>query len=101
MVHEWHAIKSKTNVRMECFCALWKVQNEATPTVPPEGQTEEWMALKPSVKAASVHKWALSSQESIWESGGGEVGDGAGKQVMKCEMCTENDEGSGCERQSQ
>jgi hypothetical protein len=30
------------------------------------------------------------------------VGDGVGKKVMKCEMCTENDkEGSGWESQSQ
>jgi hypothetical protein len=41
-----------------------------------------------------VPKWAQRSQKSIWESGG-EVGDGAGKRVMECEMCTENDEGLG------
>jgi hypothetical protein len=38
-------------------------------------------------------------QESIWESGG-EVGDGAEKRVMECEMCVGNDkEGRGWERQ--
>jgi hypothetical protein len=37
-----------------------------------------------------VPKWVKGSQENIWESGG-EVGDGAGKRVMECEMCTEND----------
>jgi hypothetical protein len=52
-------------------------------------------------KATNVPKWARDSQESIWESGG-EVGDGAGKQVMECEMCTEHDkEGRGWERQWQ
>jgi hypothetical protein len=54
-------------------------------------------------KAAYMPKWAQRerSQEIMWESGG-KVGDEAGKRVMKCEMCTENDkEGSGWERQSQ
>jgi hypothetical protein len=47
-----------------------------------------------------VPNWAQRSLESIGESGG-EVGDGAGKRGMKCEMCTEHDkEGSGWERQS-
>jgi hypothetical protein len=37
----------------------------------------------------------------MWESGG-EVRDGAGKLVMECEMCTENDkEGRGWDRQWQ
>jgi hypothetical protein len=53
----------------------------------------------PRVKAANVTKWAPRSQESILESGG-EVGHGAGKQVMNCEKCTENDKeertGKGC-----
>jgi hypothetical protein len=48
------------------------------------------VALNHRVKAANVPKWAQRSQESIWESGG-EVGDGAGKGVMECEMCTEDD----------
>jgi hypothetical protein len=56
----------------------------------PEGQTDKWKALKPHVKAANMPKWAQCSQESIWESGG-EVGDGAGRQVIKYEVCTEND----------
>jgi hypothetical protein len=68
--------------------------------MPPDGQTDKWKALKHRVKAANVPKWAQSSQESIWESGG-EVRHGVGKQVMECEMCTENDEGSGWERQWQ
>jgi hypothetical protein len=38
--------------------------------VPPQGQRDEWKALKLSVKAANVPKWAQHSQESIWESGG-------------------------------
>jgi hypothetical protein len=45
--------------------------------------------------------WAHCSQESIQESGG-EVGDGAEKQMMECEMYTEHDkEGRGWERQWQ
>jgi hypothetical protein len=69
--------------------------------VPPEELREKWKALKPRVKAANVPKWAQRSQESIWESGE-EVGDGAGKQEMEGEMCTENDkEGRGWERQWQ
>jgi hypothetical protein len=67
------------------FWTLWKVQNEAIPTVFSEGQTEKWTALKPCAKAANVPKWAQRSQESIRESGG-EVGDGAEKRVMDCEM---------------
>jgi hypothetical protein len=89
------------DVSLECFWALWKVQNEVIPTEAPEGQTEKWKALKPRVKAANVPKWAQRSQECIWESGG-EVGDGAGKRVMEshhgeiCKMCTGNDkEGRG------
>jgi hypothetical protein len=35
------------NLELECFWALWKVQSEAISTIPPEGQTEEWKALKP------------------------------------------------------
>jgi hypothetical protein len=34
--------------------------------------------------------WAQRRQGSIWESAG-EVRDGAGKRVMECELCTEND----------
>jgi hypothetical protein len=64
----------------------------------PAGHTDKWKALKPRVKAVNVPKWA-QCQESIWESGG-EVRDGAGKRVIECEMCTENDkEGRGWERQ--
>jgi hypothetical protein len=86
---------------LECSWALWKEQNEAFPTVPPTGFTDKWKALKPRVKAEHVPKWAQRSQESILESGW-EVRDGAGKRVMECEMCTENDEeGRGWERQWQ
>jgi hypothetical protein len=64
-------------------------------TVPPAGQTDKWKVLKARVKAENVPKWAQPSQESVWESGW-EVRDGAGKRVMECEMCTENDkEGRG------
>jgi hypothetical protein len=85
-------------VRLECSWAVWKEQNEAFPTVPPAGQTDKWKVLKARVKAENVPKWAQRSQESIWESGW-EVKDGAGKRVMECEMCTENDkEGRGWER---
>jgi hypothetical protein len=73
------------NVRLECFWALWKVQNEAIPTVPPEGQTEGWKAFKPHAKAANVPQWAQRSRESIWELRG-EMGDGAGRRVMECEF---------------
>jgi hypothetical protein len=84
-----------------CFGALWKVQNEAFPTVPPAGQTDKWKALKLRVKAVNAPKWAQHSQASKWESGG-EVRDGAGKRVMGCEMCTDLDmEGRGWERQWQ
>jgi hypothetical protein len=91
------------NVRLEYFWALWKVQNVAIPAAgaPPEGPPEKWKAIKPRFKAANVPKWAQRSQDSIWESWG-EVGDGAGKRVMECEMCTENDkEGRGLRRQWQ
>jgi hypothetical protein len=87
-------------VRLECSWALWKEQNEAFPTVPPAGQTDMWKALKSRVKAEIVPQWAQRSQESIRESGW-EVRDGAGKRAMECEMCTENDEGRGWERQWQ
>jgi hypothetical protein len=62
--------KVKKKIRLGCFWALWKVLNKAIPTVPPQGQRDEWKALKLSVKAANVPKWAQHSQESIWESGG-------------------------------
>jgi hypothetical protein len=63
---------------------LFGVPNEAIPTVPPEGQAEEWKALKLIIKAANVPKWAQRSQESIWEFG--KNGNGAGKGVMQIEM---------------
>jgi hypothetical protein len=88
-------------VRLGCAWALWKEQNEGFPTVPPSEKTDKWKALKPRVKAVNVPKWVQPSQENIWESGW-EVRDGAGKRVMECEMCTENDkEGRGWERQWQ
>jgi hypothetical protein len=71
MVHERHAINRENGVLLGSL----DVQNEAMPTVP-EGQTEEWKALKPRVKAARVPKWVQRSQESIWQPWG-EVGDGA------------------------
>jgi hypothetical protein len=96
-----HVQQKVKAVRLECFLALWKVQNEAFQTVPRAGQTDKWKTLKPRVKAVNVPKWAQNSQESILESGG-EVRDGAGKRVLKCEMCTENDkEGRGWERRWQ
>jgi hypothetical protein len=55
------------NFRLECFWALWKVQNKASPTVPPEGQTKEWKALKRSATAASEPQWVKRRQESICE----------------------------------
>jgi hypothetical protein len=83
-------------VRLECSWALWKEWSEAFPTVPPAGQTDKWKVLKARVKAENVPKWAQRSQESIWESGW-EIRYGAGKRVMECDVCTENDkEGSGC-----
>jgi hypothetical protein len=48
-------------------------------------RTQEGKALK--LKAANVPKWAQQSQENTGL--GGEMGDGAGKRVMKCEVCTE------------
>jgi hypothetical protein len=56
-------IKKKSD--WSVFWALWKVQNKAIPTVPPEGKTEEWKALNPRVKAANVPNWAQQNQESI------------------------------------
>jgi hypothetical protein len=49
------------------FWALRKVQNETIPTVVPQGQTEEWKALKLSVKAANVPQWAQGSQQNTPE----------------------------------
>jgi hypothetical protein len=100
-----HVQQTVKVVRLELSWALWKEQNEAFPTVPPSGQTDKWKALKPhvidTVKTVHVPKWAQRSQEGIWEYGG-RVRDGAGKRVMDCEMCTENDkEGRGWERQWQ
>jgi hypothetical protein len=91
------------NAGLKCLFGSYKVQNQSIPTVLLEGQTEVWKALKLSVKAENVPKWARCSQESFWQLGGtGTMGDGAGKQVMTCEVCTENDkEGSDRERQSQ
>jgi hypothetical protein len=56
-------------VRLERFWALWNVQNEAFPTVPPEGQTDKWKAVQPRVEAANMPKWAQRSQGSTWKSG--------------------------------
>jgi hypothetical protein len=71
------------------------------PTILPEGQTEEWKALKLSVKSANVPTWAQRSQEGVWTLGG-TMGHGAGKQVIKCETRTENVKEKSCwERQLQ
>jgi hypothetical protein len=65
-------------VRLNCFWALLKVQNEAIPTVPPKGQTEEWKALKRSAKAASgTNMDTMQSGKHMGFRGGN--GDGAGK----------------------
>jgi hypothetical protein len=53
------------HIRLEGFWALWIVLQEAIPTVPSEGQPEEWKALKLRAKAANVLKWAQHIQESI------------------------------------
>jgi hypothetical protein len=69
-----------------------KVQNEASLTVPPAGQTEEWKALKHPVSRQQMGIMQSGKHMGVW----GEMGDGAGKRVMKCVMCTDNDkEGSG------
>jgi hypothetical protein len=65
-------------VRLECFRALWKVQNEVIPTVPRRANRVVEGIQTPRVKATTVPKCAQLSQEKIWESGG-EEGDGAGK----------------------
>jgi hypothetical protein len=50
-------------------------------------------------KCAKMGSTQSGKHMGIW---GGEVGDGAGKRVMECEMCTENDnEGRGWERRWQ
>jgi hypothetical protein len=92
-----HKVK---HVRLECFWASWKVHNKAVPTILSEGQMEEWKALKFSVKVPHVPNWAQRSQESTWDIGGGN-GRWGRKASDECEMCTENDKGSGWERQSQ
>jgi hypothetical protein len=69
-VHEMqHQVQS---VRLERLWALRnvRIQNEAIPTVPPEGQTEEWKALKPCVKAANVKKWHNSVRTACRNLGG-------------------------------
>jgi hypothetical protein len=72
------------------------VQNEAIQRVRRANRGAE--DTQPPVKPGNVPKWAQRSQESIREYGA-KVGDGAGKRVVKCEMCTENDkEGSGWDR---
>jgi hypothetical protein len=86
--------------RLECCWALWKVQNEAIPTVTPDWQTEKRKGLELGVKSVNVQKWAQCSQESIWDLGGG-TGRWGRKSRRKSEMCRENDkEGSGWKRQS-
>jgi hypothetical protein len=98
MIHEWHAIK---NMKCQIGVSLGslEVQNEAFPSVPPEGQTEKWKALKPPVKAANVPNGHNAVRKALGNRGG-EVGDGTRKRAMKCEMCTEYDkEGRGWERQ--
>jgi hypothetical protein len=63
--------------------------------------TEQVEGTQTRVKAANVSKGHTAVRKAsvgIW----GEVRDGAGKRVMECEMCTENNkEGSGWERQWQ
>jgi hypothetical protein len=88
----------KVNIlRLEHFWAQKKVQNEVVPTVTPIGQNEEWKPLKLSTKQI----WQRNKESITWELVC-TMGDGAGKRVMKCEMCTQHDkEGSGGERQSQ
>jgi hypothetical protein len=99
--------QSNTTGLLSSFCCPYVfsislyTEHEYIPTVPPAGQTDKWKLLKPRAKAANVRKWAQCCQESMWEPGG-EVRDGAGKRVMECEMCTENDkEGRGWVRQWQ
>jgi hypothetical protein len=77
------------NPDWSAFGLCGKYRMLAIPTVPPEGQTEKWKALKPRVKAENVPIWAQRSQESIWEFGG-KVGDGAGKRVtnVRCAQKT-------------
>jgi hypothetical protein len=52
-----------------CFCAVRKVQNQVTQMVLSGGQTEDWKALKPRVKAAKMPNWA--KRKSMWEMGVG------------------------------
>jgi hypothetical protein len=70
-------------------CALWKAQNEGIPKVPPEGQMEEWKALKIGVKAANVPTWAQRSQESMWELGvQWEMGQDSERRNVRCAQKT-------------
>jgi hypothetical protein len=54
------------------FWALRKGQDEAMPTGPPEGLTEEWKALKLGVKAGNVHSAVRKAYGELggkWEMG--------------------------------
>jgi hypothetical protein len=43
--------------------------NEAIPRVPPEGQTKEWKALKPRVKAAICQTGHKAVWKACWNLG--------------------------------
>jgi hypothetical protein len=62
---EWRASKSKKDqigVFLGCSESTERGDSKGT-----EGQTEEWEALKLSVKAANVPKCAHHGKESIWD----------------------------------
>jgi hypothetical protein len=46
--------------------SLDSAMNEAIPRVPPEGQTKEWKALKPRVKAAMCQ----TGHKAVWKACG-------------------------------
>jgi hypothetical protein len=75
---------------------LWKEQNKEIPTLSPEGQTEQWKALKLSVQAANLLGTAQCIQESIW-GGSGRWGRKASDQMRGVHRT----EGSGRERRWQ
>jgi hypothetical protein len=81
-------LKVTKSVRLECFWALWKEQNKSHQRYLQKGKRRSERHSNPVSRQQMCQNGHNTSQESIWESGG-EVGDGVGKRVMKCEMCTE------------
>jgi hypothetical protein len=69
----------------KCQIGVFLGSLESTQRVKSNGSSrranEGVKALKFSIKATHVPKWAQGGKERLWELGG--MGDGAGKRVMK------------------